>query len=64
MLRIWGRNDPINVQKVMWAVGELGLEHERIDAGRAFGGPDAPAFAPRSWPGSGAAHPRSGALET
>jgi hypothetical protein len=52
------------VQKVMWVVGEVGLEHERIDAGSAFGGPDALAFAPRSWPGSGAAHPRSGALET
>jgi glutathione S-transferase len=38
MLRIWGRNNSINVQKVMWTVGELGLEHERIDVGGAFGG--------------------------
>ena len=37
MLRIWGRTNSLNVQKVMWAVGELGLEHERIDAGGAFG---------------------------
>src|SRR5215475_14185009 len=37
MLRIWGRNNSINVQKVMWAVGELGLAHERIDVGGAFG---------------------------
>jgi glutathione S-transferase len=37
MLRIWGRNNSINVQKVMWCVGELGLVHERIDAGREFG---------------------------
>jgi glutathione S-transferase len=37
MLRIWGRKNSINVQKVMWTVGELGLKHERIDAGGAFG---------------------------
>jgi glutathione S-transferase len=40
MLRIWGRNNSINVQKVMWAVAELGLEHERSDAGGEFGGLD------------------------
>ena len=40
MLRIWGRTNSINVQKVMWAVGELGLTHERIDAGGKFGGLD------------------------
>ncbi len=40
MLKIWGRTNSINVQKVMWAVGELGLEHERIDAGGAHGGLD------------------------
>ncbi len=38
MLRIWGRRNSINVQKVMWAVGELNLPHERIDAGGSFGG--------------------------
>jgi glutathione S-transferase len=37
MLKIWGRTNSINVQKVMWAVGELGQPHERIDAGGAFG---------------------------
>jgi glutathione S-transferase len=37
MIRIWGRKNSINVQKVMWTVGEIGLEHERIDAGGAFG---------------------------
>ena len=35
MLKIWGRPNSINVQKAMWAVGELGLEHERIDVGNA-----------------------------
>lgn len=37
MLKIWGRNTSSNVQKVMWAVGELGLAHERIDVGGAYG---------------------------
>jgi glutathione S-transferase len=36
-LRIWGRPNSINVQKVLWACGELGLPFERIDAGGAFG---------------------------
>ena len=38
MLTILGRNNSSNVQKVMWAVGELGLAHERKDVGGAFGG--------------------------
>jgi glutathione S-transferase len=42
MLKIWGRTTSSNVQKVMWAVAEMGLEHERIDAGGAFGGVDEP----------------------
>jgi glutathione S-transferase len=37
MLKIWGRNTSSNVQKVMWAVGELKLPHERIDIGGKFG---------------------------
>ena len=37
MLKIWGRTNSINVQKVMWTVAELGLAHERIDAGLAHG---------------------------
>ncbi len=40
MLRIWGRTNSINVQKVMWAVGELGLDFERMDVGGEFGGLD------------------------
>ncbi len=40
MLKIWGRPNSINVQKVMWLVGELGLDHERFDVGGAFGGLD------------------------
>jgi glutathione S-transferase len=37
MIKIWGRNTSSNVQKVMWAVGELDLPHQRIDVGGAFG---------------------------
>jgi glutathione S-transferase len=37
MIKIWGRNTSSNVQKAMWAVGELKLEHTRIDVGGAFG---------------------------
>jgi hypothetical protein len=44
MLRVWGRRSSFNVQKVMWLVGELGLAHERIDAGSSFGGLDTPEF--------------------
>jgi glutathione S-transferase len=45
MLKIWGRTSSINVQKVMWTVAELGLPHERIDAGGQFGGLDTAAYA-------------------
>src|SRR5207247_1507365 len=37
MLKVWGRKTSSNVQKVMWAVGELKLAHERIDIGGPFG---------------------------
>ena len=37
MLRIWGRTNSINVQKVLWCCAELDLPFERIDAGMAFG---------------------------
>ena len=37
MIKIWGRNTSSNVQKVMWAVGEIGLSHGRIDIGGPFG---------------------------
>ncbi len=37
MLKIWGRISSVNVQKVVWAAEELGLEYERQDAGGAFG---------------------------
>src|SRR5436853_7724967 len=37
MLKIWGRKTSSNVQKAMFAVGELDLAHERIDIGGSFG---------------------------
>jgi len=43
-LRIWGRMNSINVQKVVWTARELGLEFERIDAGGAFGGNRTPEY--------------------
>jgi len=44
MLTIWGRRSSFNVQKVMWLVGELRIEHRRIDAGGQFGGLDTHEF--------------------
>lgn len=43
-LKIWGRASSVNVQKAMWAIGEMGVLHHRIDAGGAFGGLDAEDF--------------------
>ncbi len=37
MLKIWGRNTSSNVQKVIWALGEMQVPFERIDVGGAFG---------------------------
>jgi glutathione S-transferase len=37
VITIWGRNTSANVQKVMWAVAEIGLPHERVDIGGPFG---------------------------
>ena len=44
MLKIWGRTDSYNLQKVMWCVAELGIVHQRIDAGGAFGVTDGPEY--------------------
>jgi glutathione S-transferase len=44
MIKIWGRNTSANVQKVMWAVAEIGLVHERIDIGGPFGQNREPAY--------------------
>jgi glutathione S-transferase len=36
-LKIWGRANSVNVQKVLWCLRELDLTYERVDAGMAFG---------------------------
>ena len=37
MLKLWGRVNSINVQKELWALDELGVKFERVDAGLQFG---------------------------
>src|SRR6266853_3212134 len=37
MLKLWGRINSINVQKVLWALAELKVPYERTDAGLQFG---------------------------
>ena len=37
MLKIWGRNTSSNVQKVIWALGEMKLPFNRLDVGGSFG---------------------------
>ena len=44
MIVIHGRNNSINVQKAMWAVGEVGAACERLDVGGPFGGNDTPEY--------------------
>jgi glutathione S-transferase len=44
LLKVWGRRSSLNVQKVLWLVGELGLDHEHIPAGGEFGGLSTPEF--------------------
>lgn len=37
MIKLWGRLSSSNVQAVLWCLGELDLEFERIDAGFTYG---------------------------
>jgi glutathione S-transferase len=37
-IKIWGRKDSTNVQKVLWCCDELGIAYERVDIGGPFGG--------------------------
>ena len=38
MIVLWGRASSINVQKVVWALEEIGLAHQIVPAGGAHGG--------------------------
>jgi glutathione S-transferase len=44
MLKIWGRTNSVNVKKVLWAIEELGLKYERIDAGMQYGVVNTPEY--------------------
>lgn len=44
MIKIWGRTDSSNVQKVLWCCGELGVPFERLDWGGKFGGNQDPEY--------------------
>ena len=44
MVRVLGRITSINVRKVLWALDELGVEHEREDWGLPLRDPREPAF--------------------
>ncbi|MGH8207567.1 MAG: glutathione S-transferase family protein [Steroidobacteraceae bacterium] len=44
MIRVWGRRNSFNVQKVLWLIGELGLEYEHVPAGGSFGRLEQPEF--------------------
>ncbi|MBI4189108.1 MAG: glutathione S-transferase family protein [Betaproteobacteria bacterium] len=44
MLKIWGRTNSINVQKVLWCCGEIDIKYERIDAGLQFGVNNTPEY--------------------
>ncbi len=43
-MKIWGRANSVNVQKVLWCCRELDLAYERIDAGMQFGRNSEPAY--------------------
>jgi glutathione S-transferase len=44
MLKVYGRANSINVRKVLWMLGELGLPYEREDWGRGFRPTDDPEY--------------------
>ena len=44
MLKIWGRANSLNVQKVLWCCDELGIPYTRTDLGGPFGGNRDPAY--------------------
>lgn len=44
VLKVYGRDNSINVRKVLWACAELGIEYRREDWGIGFRSPREPAF--------------------
>jgi glutathione S-transferase len=43
-IRIWGRKSSVNVQLVLWALDEMNLAYQRVDAGFIYGVVDTDAF--------------------
>lgn len=44
MIEVWGRRSSSNVQKVIWALDELGLDFKRHTVGGGFGGVREPSY--------------------
>jgi glutathione S-transferase len=44
MITLWGRRNSMNVQKVVWALEELGLAYERHNAAGSYGGTNTASF--------------------
>src|ERR1700694_4883282 len=44
MIKLWGRTNSLNVQKVLWTLAELDVRYQRTDAGLKFGVVDTPAY--------------------
>ena len=44
MIKIWGRKNSFNVQKVLWCCDELRIPYQRIDAGAQAGDVDTTAY--------------------
>jgi glutathione S-transferase len=44
MLKIWGRDNSVNVEKVLWACEEMKIAYQRVDAGGQFGIVDEPDY--------------------
>jgi len=44
MLKIWGRNNSVNVQKVLWGCEEMEVPYQRLDAGGSFGVVNTPQY--------------------
>ncbi|MEX0752751.1 MAG: glutathione S-transferase family protein [Xanthobacteraceae bacterium] len=43
-MKIWGRRNSSNVQKVLWAASELGLAFDHVEVGGSFGGNREPSY--------------------
>jgi glutathione S-transferase len=48
MIEVWGRANSVNVQKVLWCLGELEVPFERYDAGGLYGVNKEPDFLSRN----------------